>query len=110
SIYNSALTQTDVTNSFNAGPKAVALPVLKVDRATGTITFANPATSSFNLKSYTITSANGSLNTTGWTSIDTGNTFDPDGTWTTSSLTSTNISEAVTGGATDGGAIAGGTS
>lgn len=107
-VYNSALTQTDVTNSFNTGPVPVALPVLRVDRATGNITFANPASSSFNLKSYSITSASGELNTTGWTSIDAGNAFDPDGTWTTSSLTATSIGEAVTGGTLDGGAIAGG--
>jgi hypothetical protein len=109
-IYNSALNQAQVTASFNAGPDPVALPVLRVDRSTGAVTFANPAGSSFNLKSYSITSAGGQLNTTGWTSIDTGNTFDPDGTWTTSTLTSANIAEGVTGGVLDGGTIAGGTS
>jgi Concanavalin A-like lectin/glucanases superfamily len=109
-IYNSALTQSDVTASFNTGPVPVALPVLRVDRATGIVTFANPAGSSFNLKGYTITSASGELNISGWTSIDAGNGFDPDGTWTTSSLTATNIAEAVTGGTLDGGTIAGGAS
>lgn len=111
-IYNNALDQVAVTASFNAGPDPVPLPVLRVDRSTGVITFANPAgpASPFNLKNYAITSAGGQLNTTGWTSIDTGNTFDPDGTWTTSSLTSTNIGEGVTGGTLDGGTIAGGTS
>src|SRR4051794_7069160 len=109
-IYNSALNQAQVTASFNAGPDPVPLPVLRVDRSTGALTFANPAGSSFNLKTYSITSAGGQLNTTGWTSIDTGNTFDPDGTWTSSSLTSTNIGEGVTGGVLDGGTIAGGAS
>lgn len=111
-IYNSALTQSDVTASLNAGPDPVPLPVLRVDRSTGAVTFVNPAgpSSPFNLKSYSITSAGGQLNATGWQSIDTGNTFDPDGTWTTSSLTTANIAEGVTGGAPDGGTIAGGTS
>lgn len=111
-IYNNALTQADVTADFNAGPDPVPLPVLRVDRTTGQITFANPAgpTSPFNLKNYSITSASGQLNTVGWTSIDATNTFDPDGTWTTSSLTSANIAEGVTSGTLDGGTIAGGTS
>jgi hypothetical protein len=109
-IHNSALNQAEVTASFNAGPEAVALPVLRVDRSTGQVTFTNPAGSSFNLKSYSLTSASGQLNAAGWTSIDTGNTFDPDGTWTSSATTSTNIAEGVTSGATDGGAIAGGAS
>ncbi|MGD9635011.1 MAG: LamG-like jellyroll fold domain-containing protein [Pirellulales bacterium] len=109
-IYDTPLNQAEVTASFNAGPDPVALPVLRIDRATGAVTFANPASSAFNLKSYSLTSASGQLNPTGWTSIDTGNTFDPDGTWTTSSLTTTNIAEAVTSGGTDGGAINGNTS
>jgi hypothetical protein len=41
-------------------------------------------------------------------SINSGGTFDPNGTWTTSSLTSTNIGEGVTSGVIDGGTIAGG--
>jgi hypothetical protein len=107
-IYNSALTQGEVTTSFNAGPEAVPLPVLRVDRATGQVTFANPAGSNFNLTGYSITSASGQLNPTGWVPIDTGNTFDPDGTWTTSASTSANIAEAVNAG-NNGGTIAGGT-
>jgi len=109
-IHNSPLSQEDVTASFNAGPEPVALPVLRVDRSTGEVTFANPAGSSFNLTSYSITSASGQLNPAGWTSIDTGNTFDPDGTWTSSATTTANIAEGVTSGGTDGGAVAGGTS
>lgn len=109
-IHSTALSQSEVTASFNAGPDPVALPVLRVDRSTGQVTFANPAGSSFNLTSYSITSASGQLNPTGWTSIDTGNTFDPDGNWTSSSTTTANIAEAVTSGNLDGGAIAGGTS
>jgi hypothetical protein len=111
-IYDSVLNQADVTASFNIGPDPVPLPVLRVNRSTGEVTFANPAGpgSPFNLKDYSITSAGGQLNTAGWMSIDTGNTFDPDGTWTTSALTSANIGEGVTGGVLDGGTIAGGTS
>jgi hypothetical protein len=111
-IYNSPLDQTAVTASFQAGPDPVPLPVLRVNRATGEVTFANPAgpSSPFNLKSYAITSAGGQLNVAGWASIDAGNLFDTDGTWTTSSLTSTNIAEEVTSGTLDGGTIGGGTS
>lgn len=109
-VYNSALTQGEVTASFNAGPEPVALPVLRVDRSTGQVSFANPAGSSFNLKGYSITSASGQLNPTGWVPIDTGNTFDTDGTWTTSASTTANIAEGVTSGNTDGGPIAGGAS
>lgn len=108
-IYNTALTQAEVTASRNAGPEPVPLPVLRVDRSTGQVVFANPAGSSFNLTGYSITSASGQLNPTGWVPIDTGNSFDPDGNWTTSASTSANIAEAVTSGNNDGGAIAGGT-
>ena len=97
-IYDSALTQSDVTTSFNIGPEPVPLPVLRVDRSTGAVTFANPALSDFNLTSYSITSAGGQLNPAGWTSIDAGNMFDTDGTWTSSAVTPTNIAESVTGG------------
>jgi hypothetical protein len=109
-IHNTALTQEEVTASKNLGPEAVALPVLRVDRTTGQVTFSNPATSNFNLTGYSITSASGQLNPTGWTSIDTGNTFDTDGNWTSTSTTTANIAESVTSGNLNGGPIAGGNS
>lgn len=107
SIYDVALTAGEVAANFAAGPDPVPLPVLRVNRDTGEVSLVNPAGTSFNVTSYSITSANGALNPAGWTTIDTGS-FDPDGTWTASSVTTTDISEANTGGATDGGTIVGG--
>ncbi|MCA9237930.1 MAG: LamG domain-containing protein [Planctomycetales bacterium] len=108
SIYNGALTAGQVATNFSAGPVPVPLPVLRVNRDTGAVSLVNPSGSSFNVTGYSITSAAGALDTAGWTSIDAG-AFDPDGTWTASPAPSaTEISESVTGGATDGGAIAGG--
>jgi hypothetical protein len=83
---------------------------LIVNRATGAVSLSNPSGSGIVLKGYSITSAAGSLNPATWTSIDAGNTFDDNGTWTTQSLTSANITESVTGGVTDGGTLAGGAS
>jgi hypothetical protein len=45
------------------------------------------------------------LNPATWTSIDAGNAFDPDGTWTAQSSTSTNLAESVTAGTLDGGTL-----
>jgi hypothetical protein len=78
---------------------------LTVNRDTGAITLTNPSNSSVQLKGYTITSAAGSLDPITWTSIDADNTFDPNGTWTSQSSTSTNLAESVTGGTLDGGAL-----
>jgi hypothetical protein len=106
-VYNHALDQTEVTSSFNMGPDIVATPTLVVDRTTGAITsVANQTTVPLQLKGYSITSAAGSLSPTTWTSIDADNTFDPNGTWTAQSSTSTNIEESVTGGTLDGGSLA----
>ena len=104
-IYNTALTASDVSASFAAGPEPAPLPVLTVNRTTGVISLTNQSTGAFNVKSYSITSAGGALNPVTWTSIDATNAFDPNGTWTASSSTSTTIAEAVTGGVLDGGTI-----
>lgn len=105
-IYDVPLSASDVAASFAAGPEAAPLPVLTVNRTTGAISLANQSGGGINVKGYSITSAGGSLNPAAWTSIDAGNVFDNNGTWTSSSSTSMNISEAVTGGTLDGGTIA----
>ena len=79
--------------------------MLVVDRTMGTISLANQTAGNIQLKGYAITSAAGSLNIAGWTSIDADNTFDPNGTWTTQSLTAANIAESNTGGVLDGGSL-----
>lgn len=104
-IYNNALTVGEVAASFTAGPDPSPLPVLVVNRDSGAITISNPTGNTIQVKGYSITSAAGSLNTAAWSSIDATN-FDTNGTWTTQSLTSLNITESVTGGTLDGGPIA----
>jgi len=105
-IYNHALTAGDVSASFTMGPDPAPLPVLVVDRTTGAISLANQSAGNIQLKGYSISSAAGSLNPATWTSIDAGNTFDPNGTWTAGSSTSLQIAESVTGGTLDGGSLA----
>jgi hypothetical protein len=105
-VYSHALDQTEVTASFNTGPDFVATPTLVVDRTFGTISVANQTTAPLQLKGYSIISTAGSLNPATWTSIDADNTFDPNGTWTAQSSTSTNIEESVTSGTLDGGSLA----
>jgi hypothetical protein len=105
-IYNSALTASQVSASFTTGPDPAPVPVLVVNRSLGTISLANQTSSSIQVKGYSIGSASGSLNPAGWASIDAGNIFDPNGGWTTSSLTATSIAESNTVGPSfDGGAI-----
>jgi hypothetical protein len=108
-IYNHALTAAEVSANFTAGPEPVPLPVLVVNRSTGAISLANQAASGIQVKGYSITSAAGGLNPATWVSIDAG-AFDPDGTWTAQSSTSTNLAESVTSGNLNGGTIAAGAS
>jgi hypothetical protein len=105
-IYDTALSAAEVATSFTAGPEPAPLPVLTVNRSTGVISLANQSGGGINVKGYSITSAGGALNPATWTSIDAGNVFDPNGTWTASASTSMNLAEAVTGGTLDGGTIA----
>jgi hypothetical protein len=109
-IYDHALSATEVSQSFTTGPDAIALPVLVINRDTGGVSIANQSTGNLQLKGYSISSAAGSLNPTTWTSIDAGNTFDPNGTWAAQSSTATRLAESVTGGTLDGGTLAGNTS
>jgi len=109
-IYDHAMTQAEVSASFTTGPDPAPLPVLTVNRTTGVISLANQSGGGINVKGYFVTSAGGALNPATWTSIDAGNVFDPNGTWTSLSSTSMSIAESVTGGTLDGGTIAGNTS
>lgn len=109
-IHDNALDAAAVAASFTAGPEAAPLPVLVVDRTTGAITIANQTPGNIQLKGYSITSAAGGLNPATWASIDAGNVFDPNGTWTAQSSTTLQITESVTGGTTDGGSLLANTS
>jgi hypothetical protein len=104
-IHSHALDQNEVTASFNAGPDPAALPVLVINRDTGAISLANQSDENVQIKGYSITSAAGSLNPAAWTSIDAGDAFDTNGTWTAQSSTSSNLAESVTGGTLDGGTL-----
>jgi hypothetical protein len=104
-IYNHALSAGEVTTSFNIGPDPAPLPVLVVNRDTGAISLANQSTGNVQIKGYSVSSIAGGLNPATWTSIDAGNAFDPDGTWTAQSSTSTNLAESVTAGTLDGGTL-----
>jgi len=104
-IHDTALDAAAVAASFAAGPEPAPLPVLVVNRETGAISVANQSAGNIQLKGISITSAAGALNPAGFVSIDAGNVFDPNGTWTTQSLTNTAITESVTGGTTDGGSL-----
>ncbi|WP_428305734.1 LamG domain-containing protein [Lacipirellula sp.] len=106
-IYDNALTAAQVAASFAAGPEPAPVPVLTVNRSTGVISLSNQSGGGINVTGYSIGSVGGGLNPATWTSIDAGNTFDPNGTWTSSSSTNLSIAESVTGGTLDGGTIAG---
>jgi hypothetical protein len=109
-VYDTALSAADVAASYAAGPVPAPVPVLTVNRSTGVISLSNQSGGGINVTGYSITSAGGALNPATWTSIDAGNIFDPNGTWTTSAATATTIAESVTGGTLDGGTIAGNSS
>jgi hypothetical protein len=102
-IYDVALTPGDV--ALLPDPEEAPLPVLVVDRDTGAISLANQTAGNVQVKGYSITSAAASLDPANWMTIDTGS-FDPDGTWTAESVTSTDITESVSGGVLDGGTLA----
>lgn len=107
SLYDTALSASDVTNEFNAGPVSggIDVPVVVIDRDTGEVSIANQSPGQVRVVSYSIESAAGALNTGGWVSIDDDNTFDLDGVWTNTSLTAEEIAEGTTG---DGGPLASG--
>jgi hypothetical protein len=97
-IYDTALSTSEVNSSFLAGPEPAPFPVLVINRDTGAISVTNQSGSAIQLKGYSISSTAGSFNPATWTSIDAGNVFDPDGTWTAQSSTAFNLAESNTGG------------
>ena len=106
SIYNHALSNTEVAANFAQGPVAAPVPTLVVNRDTGEVRIANQSAGNIDLKGYTISSAAGALNPSGWTSIDAGNQFDGNGVWTpTGPATNLQIAESVTSGTLDGGTL-----
>lgn len=105
-IYDHALTPAEVSTSSTTGPDPAPLPMLVVNRGTGGISLANQTAGNVQIKGYSVTSAAAALNPAAWTSIDAGNVFDPDGTWSTQSSTSMNLAESVTSGILDGGTLA----
>ncbi|TWT76824.1 hypothetical protein Pla123a_22470 [Posidoniimonas polymericola] len=105
-VYDHALSATEVSDAFAAGPVASeAIPTLIVDRATGEMTLTNLEGDSLSLAGYNISSAAGALDSAGWTSINAGGTFDPNGNWVASSTTAELIAEADGG---DGGDLSSG--
>jgi hypothetical protein len=104
-IYDHAVSATEVSSSFTAGPDPSPTPTLVIDRATGAMTIANQSNQAIQLKGYTIASVDGALNPATWTSIDADNTFDPNGVWTKQTMTSVQLTESVTSGTLDGGSL-----
>jgi hypothetical protein len=104
-IYDHALTSGEVGTSFTNGAEPAILPKLVVNRGTGEVRITNASGSDIQLKGYSVTSAAGALNSALWTSIDAGNVFDNNGTWTAQSATSLNLTESVTSGTLDGGTL-----
>jgi hypothetical protein len=70
-IYDHALTQTEVTASFNEGPVPVPLPTLIVNTTTGATAIKNLASAPFTIDFYQIASAAGRLNAadSAWNSL-----------------------------------------
>ena len=94
------------------GP-AVPVPSLTIDRTTGATSLSNTFNTDLQVVSYSIASAAGGLNPSGWTPIakrldapaNGGNgTFDPDSGWVVSSSTATSLAEAASSG--NGGRLA----
>lgn len=105
-IYDHAMTPAEVTASDAAGPDPAPIPKLVVNRDTGAISLLNDTPGNVQLKGYSVSSSAGALSPGNWTSINNGGSFDPNGTWTASASTETNLAESVTGGVTDGGTLA----
>ncbi|QDU90593.1 PEP-CTERM motif protein [Pirellulimonas nuda] len=99
-VYDHAMTLAQVQSSNTAGPTLAGTPkapTLFVDRATGGVTLVNEEASAFEVTSYTISSAAGSLNPAGWTSI-----HDSSASWTEQSNTRLKLMESETGAGTAG--------
>lgn len=112
-IYDNALTPTEVADNFTAGcqDECGTGPALVINRDTGTAQFTNDLGSQ-NVVVYSIASAAGVLNPTGWSSIaatgdaDSGGSVDADDVWSIDSETRTLLGEQdpLGGGGPDDGA------
>jgi hypothetical protein len=112
-IYDTALSATDVLNSFNTGPaRLVSPPVLTIDRVNGAMTLSKQG-APFDVFKYTINSPSGALDPTKWQTItdnrdaDNGGSFDASDTWTVLTATNFSLSEEdpVDGGSDNGGPL-----
>jgi hypothetical protein len=105
-IYDHPMMGDQVAASFAAGPTQAGTPLaptLLVNRNTGTVTLVNQESTLFEVTSYTITSSSGTLNPSGWTSLDDAST-----SWTESSATGSQLSESETSAGTAGNLAPGG--
>jgi hypothetical protein len=101
SIHDEALTAQQAMDEFIAGPKGPLLPQVRVNRDTGVIDFISEQ-APVSVVVYSLTSANGSLNSAAWLPIadnydfSSGGEFDGDDNWTKLSAagSKTNFSEA----------------
>lgn len=109
-IYSHTLTAGEVAANNAAGPTAAELPVLIINRDTGAMSLDNKSGANVQVKGYSISSPIGTLNPAGATSIDAGNAFDPDGTWSGPAPNIFTLAESVTSGAPDGGTLGPGAS
>ncbi len=106
-IYNRAPSDAYVAASFAAGPDTVVpfTPFapeydlsFTINRATGTFTLSN-SVGSINVVGINITSATGALKPANWKSVtnnydsDSGNSFDPNDTWSVSNSLATQLQE-----------------
>jgi hypothetical protein len=102
-IYDGALTPTEVSQRFAAGPVPTPIPTFVLNRATGDISVENHTPINFRLKGYTVSSALGGLNAGAWESIaDTGDAnsgmgFDQTNIWTEQAATAIQLAESTPG-------------
>lgn len=68
-IYNTALSATEVLNSYNAGQTFKPTLVLDVNPTTGATQLRNATAAALTIDNYQITSAAGALSTAGWSSL-----------------------------------------
>jgi hypothetical protein len=89
------------------------VPSVTIDRSTGSISLTNSFNTDLQVVNYSLTSATGGLNPSGWTPVtgrldapvNGGNgTFDPDSGWAVSSSSATSLAEAASSG--NGGRLA----
>ena len=86
SIHDNVLTPAQIQANFTAGPSGPKGPTLRINRDTGALTLLNEQTG-VNIVGYTLTSAAGAFDQTGWRPIanfydaNSGGSFDNDDNW-----------------------------